>query len=261
MGDYQRELWYIGKISRAVTNELLQGKEPGLYLVRDSSTCKGDFVLCVSENNRVSNYIIKSKPDGTYDIGENTFNNLQMVIQFYTEHALDTTTLNRVVVTQRVRGRYDLAGRDAEDLPFKRGEILYVIAKPEEQWWDAVNQNGQIGSIPAPYITPEDTAPPPKPSPQQHQAAPVPVATPVAPPQIAQPMPPPLTSLPPVMNTGPVNAVAIMDRIPSAYDQKSLSFKAGDFIKVTKQNENGLWEGESNGRFGVFPFNHVRVTD
>ena len=32
-------------------------------------------------------------------------------------------------------------------------------------------------------------------------------------------------------------------------------------IKVTKQNENGMWEGELNGRRGHFPFKLVEVIE
>ena len=28
-----------------------------------------------------------------------------------------------------------------------------MIEKPEEQWWEALNQEGKTGSIPAPYVT------------------------------------------------------------------------------------------------------------
>ena len=43
--------------------------------------------------------------------------------------------------------------QDQEDLPFKKGEILTVISKDEDQWWTAKNINGQTGSIPVPYVT------------------------------------------------------------------------------------------------------------
>lgn len=39
------------------------------------------------------------------------------------------------------------------------------------------------------------------------------------------------------------------------------SLQAGDVIKVTKQNENGMWEGELNNRKGHFPFKLVEVVD
>ena len=37
--------------------------------------------------------------------------------------------------------------------------------------------------------------------------------------------------------------------------------QVGDIIKVTKQNENGMWEGELNGKHGHFPFKLVEVID
>lgn len=42
--------------------------------------------------------------------------------------------------------------QDADDLPFRKGEVLYVVNKDEEQWWTARNSQGQIGQIPVPYI-------------------------------------------------------------------------------------------------------------
>ena len=39
--------WYHGRIDRATTDTILAGKRPGLFLVRDSSTCPGDYVLSV----------------------------------------------------------------------------------------------------------------------------------------------------------------------------------------------------------------------
>ena len=42
--------------------------------------------------------------------------------------------------------------KDADDLPFKKGEILTVISKDEDQWWTAKNSLGYQGSIPVPYV-------------------------------------------------------------------------------------------------------------
>ena len=39
--------WYHGQVTRGSTEQLLLGKEPGIYLVRDSKTSTGDFVLSV----------------------------------------------------------------------------------------------------------------------------------------------------------------------------------------------------------------------
>lgn len=35
----------------------------------------------------------------------------------------------------------------------------------------------------------------------------------------------------------------------------------GDIVKVTRMNINGQWEGEVNGRKGLFPFTHVKIID
>ena len=42
--------------------------------------------------------------------------------------------------------------QDQDDLPFKKGEVLTVMSKDEEQWWTARNSLGQVGSIPVPYV-------------------------------------------------------------------------------------------------------------
>lgn len=42
--------------------------------------------------------------------------------------------------------------KDQDDLPFRRGEILTIIRKDEDQWWTAKNALGQIGQIPVPYV-------------------------------------------------------------------------------------------------------------
>lgn len=42
--------------------------------------------------------------------------------------------------------------QDSDDLPFKKGEILFIVNKDEEQWWTARNLMGQTGQIPVPYV-------------------------------------------------------------------------------------------------------------
>lgn len=44
------------------------------------------------------------------------------------------------------------AQQDADDLPFRKGEILYVVNKDEDQWWTARNSQGHVGQIPVPYV-------------------------------------------------------------------------------------------------------------
>lgn len=37
--------------------------------------------------------------------------------------------------------------------------------------------------------------------------------------------------------------------------------QVGDIVKVTRMNISGQWEGEVNGRRGLFPFTHVKILD
>jgi len=242
-------------MDRATTDTILAGKRPGLFLLRDSSTCPGDFVLSVSENNKVSHYII-SRRGGLYLIGDQTFTDLPAVIEFYKKHFLDTTTLTEcaprpgslggqlsspahprtpqaqdftdsgqplpppipVMGRLLVRGKFDFKSEDPEDLSFKKGDKMTVLRKDEDEWWFARHEDGRTGSIPVPYL------------------------------QIVEDQ------------SQPFYAKATMDR-ECPYDPTALSFKVGDMIKVTKQNENGMWEGELNGKKGHFPFKLVEVVD
>ena len=44
--------------------------------------------------------------------------------------------------------------QDPEDLQFKRGDILTVLRKAEDQWWMAADATGREGMIPANYVEP-----------------------------------------------------------------------------------------------------------
>ncbi|XP_051848159.1 adapter molecule crk isoform X3 [Antechinus flavipes] len=188
----ERSSWYWGRLSRQEAVALLQGQRHGVFLVRDSSTSPGDYVLSVSENSRVSHYIINSSgprpaaaaaapplplpPAAAQSgpglnparlrIGDQEFDSLPALLEFYKIHYLDTTTLIEPVSRSRqhsgvilrpeeaeyVRALFDFNGNDEEDLPFKKGDILRIRDKPEEQWWNAEDSEGKRGMIPVPYV-------------------------------------------------------------------------------------------------------------
>ncbi|CAJ0948126.1 unnamed protein product, partial [Ranitomeya imitator] len=52
--------WYWGRQNRHGGGESAAGQRHGVFLVRDSATIPGDYVLSVSENSKVSHYIINS---------------------------------------------------------------------------------------------------------------------------------------------------------------------------------------------------------
>lgn len=137
-----------------------------------------------------------------------------------------------------VRTLYDFTGSDAEDLPFKKGEILIILEKPEEQWWSAKSKEGRVGMIPVPYVE-KLVRPSPHPGQPSHGSRnsnsygiPEPSHTLVhayAQPQTPSPLPPGtpgavITSLPSMQN-GPVMAKAIQNRVPCAYDKTALALE------------------------------------
>ncbi|KAJ8051105.1 Crk-like protein [Holothuria leucospilota] len=292
------KLWFFGQLSRQEAEGLLKGQEPGLFLVRDSTTSVGDFVLSVSENNKVSHYIIEVKKE-KYHIGELHFQSLTAVIEFYKVHYLDTTTLTRPVVLggtkyvfdegikirscvvmygnkeelEETFGRivtwcpkqetpspavepasrpvnpviphpdiqeglnmkylvkYNFPGEDEEDLPCRKGEILVLLQKEEDNWWKMRNDKGKVGLVPKPYIE-----------------------------QVTQPC---ISEYQPINSNEPVLAIAVQPRVPTPYDYTQLRLDVGDLVKVLQRNTSGQWEGEVFGKDkkGFFPFRCVRVLE
>jgi len=270
---HDKESWYFGAMTRAeATDILMSEKEGGVFLVRDSATIQGDYVLCVREDSKVSHYIINKIQQGEqtrYRIGDQMFTDLPALLNFYKVHYLDTTPLIRPAVkkVETVRAKFDFDGQDPDDLPFKKGEILTVISKDEEQWWTARNSLGQTGSIPVPYITVIEKN-------QVHNGG---VGV-VANSNVASQQPTPVnnsnsslghhnSSEAPkrqpvnVQRKLPAHARVKLARIPHAYDRTALRLEVGDIVTVTKMSINGQWEGVLGGRNGHFPFTHVEFID
>ncbi|XP_023648343.1 adapter molecule crk-like isoform X2 [Paramormyrops kingsleyae] len=293
-----RESWYWGRLSRQEAVNLLHGQRHGVFLVRDSITIPGDYVLSVSENSKVSHYIINSisnsRQSGTghiaprFRIGDQEFDTLPALLEFYKIHYLDTTTLiepiskakhpglasanvggapQRLDEPEYVRALFDFPGNDDEDLPFRKGDVLRVLEKPEEQWWNAQNSEGRTGMIPVPYVEKY------RPSSPNNAATTGPGGVTSAgnadgiraqPSVLGEPGPyaqPSLNTPLPNLQNGPVYARVVQKRVPNAYDKTALALEVGDMVTVTKINVNGQWEGECKGKRGHFPFTHVRLLD
>ncbi|XP_055539143.1 adapter molecule Crk [Wyeomyia smithii] len=263
---YDRASWYFGRMSRQdATDLLLSERESGVFLVRDSTTISGDFVLCVREDCKVSHYIINkilaADDSCMFRIGDQTFTDLPDLLNFYKLHYLDTTPLRRPAIRrcEKVIGKFDFDGSDPDDLPFKKGEILEIISKDEEQWWTARNSRGLTGQIPVPYVTRyEDNISERPPNSVGGGSN-------------AHHGPPPVVGLHHSENSNifksnlnrqlPALARVKQERVPNAYDETALKLNIGDVIKVIKTNINGQWEGELRGKVGHFPFTHVEFID
>lgn len=160
--------WYHGDVSRGVAEAQLKGAPPGIFFVRDSSSSEGDFVMSVSEADRVSHYIIQRKGKNIYRMGDRDFFDLVEIIDFYKTHLLDCTTLSvplplegklskATMITDgvlfAVRAMYNFNAKDPEDLTFRKGDMLNVLSQHEPQWWRAQSQKTlQIGCVPINYI-------------------------------------------------------------------------------------------------------------
>jgi len=250
---HDKTSWYFGAMSRQDATDLLMGeREGGVFLVRDSATIQGDYVLCVREDSKVSHYIINKIQQGEqtrYRIGDQMFTDLPSLLNFYKLHYLDTTPLIRPAPkrVEKVMGKYDFDGSDPDDLPFKKGELLTVVSKDEEQWWTARNSLGQTGSIPVPYVAKvEDMGG----QIQQNGGLPHHQGQDTKPRQVTS-----------VQRSLPAYARVKQSRVPNAYDKTALRLEVGDIVKVTKMSINGQWEGELNGKVGHFPFTHVEFID
>eukprot|EP00039_Didymoeca_costata_P005492 m.81966 g.81966 ORF g.81966 m.81966 type:complete len:556 (-) comp12843_c1_seq1:42-1709(-) len=161
-------LWYWPRKDRKSVEVTLQGKPDGTFVIRDSGSSKGDFVLSVSECNRVSHYVIQRTGPKTFVLANKTFENLFELLEFYKIHILADSVLCRPLpakdaiesgkaVTfylERVKTKYNFNARDAEDLSFRKGEELNIIEKHEAEWWKAQHPDTlEIGVIPSNYVT------------------------------------------------------------------------------------------------------------
>ncbi|CAD5121072.1 DgyrCDS9609 [Dimorphilus gyrociliatus] len=244
---HNRDDWYFGTYSREDANRLLDSEnEAGVFLVRDSNTLKGDLVLCVSEGDRTAHYIIQKYRKGesgdlVYRIGEKDFNDMPELLIFYRYHLLDKTYLKKVVTRERYITLYTFAGKDKEDLPFGKGEMLTILQKDEAQWWTAKNSKGEKGQVPVTYL-------------QKHE----PRIT------IYNELPNKEERLSRLQSRKvPFVAKAVKPYSPCVYNQNELAFEKGDTIQVEKVDSTGTWFGKKlpSGPSGEFPFIFVRPVD
>lgn len=147
-----------------------------------------------------------------------------------------------------VRTLYDFTGSDAEDLPFKKGEVLVILEKPEEQWWSAKNKDGRVGMIPVPYVE-KLARPAPLPGQPGHgsrnsNSYGVPEPSHALVHAYALPQTP--SALPtagPVINpqNGPAMAKAIQKRVPCAYDKTALALEVSSGCRSRTARVHLLW--------------------
>lgn len=139
----------------------------------------------------------------------------------------------------------------ADELKLQIGEIVEVIKEIEDGWWLG-KKNGQLGAFPSNFVELLDSGPPSLGNTDMPSIIPNP------------PRPPKLSNLtydspPDYLRTVscPETCRVLFDYQPEAPDE--LALHKGDLVKVLRKTtaDKGWWEGECQGRRGVFPDNFV----
>jgi len=134
-------------------------------------------------------------------------------------------------------------------------ESIYLVSGivPKKEV-SSVPTSHSAGKIPV-FPVAQKQAAPVKTSPSQTQLA-------TAPAKVARELPKTRTQTTPIQPTAAsakFKAKATFDY--DAEEENELGFKEGDIVTVTKKDASGWWEGECNGKSGMFPANYVEVIE
>ncbi|XP_077609317.1 SH3 domain-containing protein 21 [Crocuta crocuta] len=146
---------------------------------------------------------------------------------------------------------FNYSPEQADELKLQAGEIVEVIKEIEDGWWLG-KKNGQLGAFPSNFVELLDSGPPSLGNPDMPSVSP----GPQRPPKLSN-----LTyeSPPDYLRTVPRPEIyrVLFDYQPEAPDE--LALRRGDEVKVLRKTteDKGWWEGESQGRRGLFPDNFV----
>ena len=92
--DPTNERWFHGSLSGKETEELLlKNAKNGAFLVRESQSKPGDYVICARTDDKVTHVKICYGKDGKYNLGGGeTFDSLRSLIEFYKKNPMVETT-------------------------------------------------------------------------------------------------------------------------------------------------------------------------
>uniref|UniRef100_A0A8C0W5Z6 SH3 domain-containing protein n=1 Tax=Castor canadensis TaxID=51338 RepID=A0A8C0W5Z6_CASCN len=139
----------------------------------------------------------------------------------------------------------------ADELKLQAGEIVEVIKEIEDGWWLG-KKNGQLGAFPSNFVELLDSGPPSLGNPDMPSTSPGPQQHPKLSSLTYDRPPDYLTTV-----SCPETCRVLFDYQPEAPDE--LALRRGDVVKILRKTteDKGWWEGECQGRRGVFPDNFV----
>lgn len=131
--------WFHGSISRDEAEHLLQPREDGLFLVRESTNFPGDYTLCVCFQGKVEHYRVKYLDNKLTIDDEEYFENLGQLVQHYEKDA-DGLCTQLVKCLSKV-GRQDFCINSKDFLD--RG---WVIPEADLQLRESIGK-GEFGDV------------------------------------------------------------------------------------------------------------------
>lgn len=157
--------WYAGGVGRVGSEEILREKdeegidvhEEGTFLVRMSENVKGGSSISVKCGNEVQHFKV-NRTDDKYRVWSRSFKSLNDCIHFYRTTSISKTC--HVLLTDRkllkVVANYDYKPQDSEELELKRGDVVVVTKKQDDNWWEGQVVRGSTvsrGLFPMTYVT------------------------------------------------------------------------------------------------------------
>lgn len=157
----------MGRMSRKDSEEALLKKSgqaflqpDGAFLVRLSESSPGDFSLSVKYRDQVQHFKVLRDNTGKYFLWAAKFNSLNELIKFHKTSSVSRTQqlCLRDMVEEvkkapklRVVAKFDFVPQDSEELGFRKGEVINVIEKEDENWWQG-ELRGAVGLFPVNYV-------------------------------------------------------------------------------------------------------------
>ncbi|KAH7732000.1 sex muscle abnormal protein 5 [Aphelenchoides avenae] len=156
--------WYLGSISRSDAEQLLlkPGNQDGAFLVRRSESTPGEFSISVRFENTIQHFkVLRDTAQGKYYLWTTKFNSLNELVNYHRSNTISKT--NTILLRSMesafpqqnclVQALFDFQPQEPGELGFKRGDIVTVLSRDDENWWEG-KLNNQTGMFPATYVCP-----------------------------------------------------------------------------------------------------------
>ncbi|KAK7868473.1 hypothetical protein R5R35_011217 [Gryllus longicercus] len=167
--DPTTERWFHGHLSGKEAETLLEKGKNGSFLVRESQTSPGDYVLSVRTDDRVTHVMIRCK-DNCYDVGGgDKFDSLSELIEYYKRNPMvetsgtvvhlkqpfNATRINASVINSRVRELQKENGQSTGKAGFweefeslQQQECKHLFSRKEGQKTENRNKNRYKNILP-----------------------------------------------------------------------------------------------------------------